>query len=159
MSDVSEEQAHAMPPGKANSLAASYAHLIVSEDLIVNGVLRGAPPMMASNYAGRTGLSEPMPMPGPEWARYSEWARDLRIDMPAFRAYASAVYAATDNYLAGVTDDDLDRTLDLSSLGLGTRTVGWVIGRLLIGHTDNMCGECSALKGMQGLTGYPQSAV
>src|SRR5438128_2670257 len=59
---------------------------------------------------------------------------------------------------------DLDRRLDLSGVGLGTgegepgseggRSVGWVLSREVVGHADNIAGEISCLKGLQGLQGY-----
>jgi hypothetical protein len=152
---LTDEQVQAIPPGKANPLGASYAHLVVSEDLIVNVVLKGAAPLMATEFSGRTGLSEPMPMPGPEWARYGQWARTVQIDFPTLKAYGAAVFARTDEYLASLSEDELQRAVDLAALGWSPRSVGWVIGRLVIGHADNLCGECSALKGILGLTGYP----
>jgi len=34
-------------------------------------------------------------------------------------------------------------------------TVGFILNRLVLGHIDNMCGEISCLKGLQGARGYP----
>src|ERR1700674_388174 len=70
MADVTDEQAHYAPPGRANPLGATYAHLLCSEDLIINGMLRQAAPLSVSTHTGKTGLSEPMPMPmpgSPDW--------------------------------------------------------------------------------------------
>ena len=139
-----------------NPAGALYAHAVVAEDGVINGMLKGSAPLFASTWAGKTGLSEPMPMPGPDWEKYGEWAQSVRLDLPALKEYAQAVYANTDQYLASLTAGDLDRSIDLSAMGLGTQTVGWVIGRLIIGHADNLTGECSALKGLQGLRGYPE---
>jgi len=77
MADVTVEQAHYAPPGRANPLGATYAHLLCSEDLIVNGMLKQGAPLSASTQAGNTGLSEPMPVPGlPNWSdAYAAWAR------------------------------------------------------------------------------------
>ena len=36
-------------PGDANPLGASYAHVLLAEDAIVNGMLKGAPPLAAAN--------------------------------------------------------------------------------------------------------------
>jgi hypothetical protein len=156
MADVADEQLHWTPPGRANSVGASYAHLVTSEDMIVHGMMQGVAPLFAVAWAGRTGLSEPMPTPGPGWEQYGEWARRVRVEIGALRQYAQAVYEASDTYLAGLSEADLDRTFDLSAVGLGQRTLGWMIGRLLIGHADNLCGEIAALKGCQGLQGYPE---
>ena len=101
MADVTAEQAHYAPPGRANPIGATFAHVVCSEDLIVNGMLRQQAPLLASSHANATGLSEPMPMPGsPDWGEaYGAWARRVQVDLSALKAYAEAVYAATDTYL------------------------------------------------------------
>ena len=71
MADVTQVQAEFAPPGIANPLGATYAHVVWSEDMQVQGMFRQVRPLFASAWAGRTGLSEPMPMPGPEWAGYA----------------------------------------------------------------------------------------
>lgn len=85
---------------------ARYAQIVVSEDLSVNGVLAGAMPLALSTWAGRTGLSE-MPPLG-ESCEWRAWAREVRLDLAALRAYARAVYAATDIYIAALPDEALD---------------------------------------------------
>ncbi len=155
MADVTPEQAHWTPPGVANPLGASYAHVVMSQDMVVNGMLRGQAPLFVSTWAGRTGASEPMPMPGPEWTNYGPWTRSVQVDLPAMREYAQAVYAASDDYLASLTPEDLDRPMDLSSLGVGQVNLAWALHMLLIGHVNNIHGEISCLKGLQGAKGYP----
>ena len=57
MADVSQVQAEFAPPGIANPLGATYAHVVWSEDMLVQGMFRQVPPLFASAWAGRTGLS------------------------------------------------------------------------------------------------------
>ncbi|MDQ2714316.1 MAG: DinB family protein [Chloroflexota bacterium] len=149
MEGVTPEQAHWAPPGTANPLAATYVHAIASEDLAINMVLKGGAPLYATAWAERTGISEVQPL------STAEWARRVRIDLPATSGYAQAVHAATDAYLATLTAEDLARDLDLSGFGLGHMTVGTILNRMVLGHIDNMCGEISVLKGLQGAKGYP----
>ena len=66
MADVTQAQADYLPPGIANPLGATFAHVVCSEDMVVQGMFRQVAPLGASSWAGRTGLSEPMPMPGPQ---------------------------------------------------------------------------------------------
>src|SRR5215813_9392272 len=87
MADVTQAQVDAIPPGIANPLGATYAHVVCTEDAIVQGMLRQSAPLFASTWAGRTGLSEPMPLPGPEWVNYAAWTRRVKVDLPAVRAY------------------------------------------------------------------------
>jgi hypothetical protein len=149
MADVTPEQAHWIPPGIANPLGAMYVHAVSAEDGVINVLLRGGAPLFASEWAGKTGASEP------RWQIDSEWGRAVKVDLPAFRKYAQAVHAATDGYLASLTAGELDRPIDLSSNGMGQRPVSWVLGALVISHLNNMAGEISVLKGLQGAKGYP----
>ena len=155
LGEIAADHAHWPPPGTANPVGATYAHVVVAEDTIIHGLLQQRAPLAQSTWAGRTGLSEPMPAPGGNWEDYGPWARRVQIDLASLRAYAQAVYAASDAYLAGLAPAALDTPLDLTALGLGPTTLGWVLGRLVLGHADNITGELAALKGIQGLRGYP----
>jgi hypothetical protein len=150
MADVTAEQADWAPPGKANPLGASYAHAVVSEDLIINGMLRGGTPLFLGEWAGKTGQS--VPHPHEDWSQYAAWARDVRLDLPATRAYAQAVYAATDAYLAGLTPEDLDREVNLFGM---SQSLGATLGNFVAGHCHDMMGEISCLKGLQGARAFP----
>ncbi len=152
MKDVTPDQARWTPPGIANPLGASYAHLLVAEDAVINGMLKGSAPLAATTWAGKLGLSEPPPSPTEPW---DKWGRRVRIDLPALRQYAEAVYQASDDYLASLTEDGLARTLDLSGMGLGQQTVAWMLNNAILGHVASHCGEISCLKGLQGAKGYP----
>jgi hypothetical protein len=154
MADVTQAQADYIPPGIANPLGATYAHVIWSEDMVVQGMFKGGAPLYASTWASRTGLSEPMP--GPDtWAEYGPWTRRVKIDLAALREYGQAVAAETDAYIASLSDDDLDRPLDLSAVGLGQHTLGTAIGLLIGHHLGTETGEIAVLKGLQGARGYP----
>ncbi len=149
MEDVTNEQAHWTPPGTANPLAATYVHAIASEDLAINLVLKGGAPLYTTEWAEKTGISEIQPL------TTAEWARRVRIDVSTTRSYAKAVHAATDAYLTDLPEAELNRVLDLSNFGLGQMSVGAILSRMVLGHIDNMSGEISVLKGLQGGRGYP----
>lgn len=150
VADVSPAVGQLQPGGAAMPIGALYMHVVNSEDRILNGLVRGAPPLEMTDWAGKTGASESAPM-APPW---NEWAGRVRVDLAAAREYARAVYANTDAYLAGLSAADLDRGLDLSGLGLGQQTVGSLLG-LLLWNAGAHCGEASTIKGLQGLKGYP----
>jgi hypothetical protein len=152
LKDVTAEQAHWAPPGIANPLGASYAHLVLGEDFIINGMLKGGAPLAMSAWAGRIGLSEPPPPPTEPW---DKWGRQVRINLPALREYAQAVYKASDEYLASLNGDTLNHPLDLSAFGVGEQTVAWLLTNAVVGHANGHCGEVSCLKGLQGAKGYP----
>lgn len=149
MEDVTPEQAHWTPPGTANPLAATYVHTIASEDAVIHLLLQKSTPLYASGWVDKTGVSEIQPR------TTAEWASSVRVDLSALRHYAQAVHVATDTYLAQLSDDDLVRVVDLSNYHMGQPTIGHLLNRFLLGHIDNMCGEISCLKGLQGARGYP----
>ncbi len=159
MQGVNAEQLHWVPPeGIANPIAAQYAHVVLGKDSAVHHMFKGEQPLYASTWADRHGLSELPPPRSPETGRlpdWSEWARRVRMDLPAFNAYAQAVYASIDAYLASLDDAAMERMIDLSSIGMGERKSGFVLSMILLGDTFSHCGEISCLKGLQGLKGYP----
>jgi hypothetical protein len=148
--DVTEDQARWHPSGRVVPAGAHYAHHVMgAEDMMLNMMIRGTTPLAFGECQGRTGVSEPLPM-GP----WDEWARRIQIDLPALRAYAKAVYANTDAYLATVTPKEWERLLDLTPVGMGHQTVGYLLTQILLDGGAH-CGEISAVKGLQGLQGYP----
>lgn len=151
---ITPEQFRWQPPGTANSIADNYLHTVIGEDDTVQGLFQGKPTLASTTWAGKTGLS--IPPPGahgsPDW---DSWVRDVEIDISAFREYAQAVYAATDEYVSGLSDDDLDRQLDFNSFGLGTQTLNWAIFVFVTSHVADHMGEIAVTKGIQGLKGMP----
>jgi hypothetical protein len=155
MADVTQAQVDFIPPGIANPLGATYAHVVCTEDMVVQGMFRQAAPLFASSWADRTGLSEPMPTPGPDWPNYGPWTRRVKVDLAGVRAYAQAVAAETDYWLAGLSESDLDRPVDLTGAGLGQHTLDSAIALLVANHIGTETGEIAVLKGVQGARGYP----
>lgn len=147
--DITPEQAHWRPPGIANPLGALYAHAVLAEDGVINGMLKRGTPLFASAWAGKTGVSEP------QFQMTLGWAHELKVDLPAFRQYAQAVYTATNDYLASLTNESLSRPIELSNVGGGPKPLSWYLNALVISHLNNMIGEISCLKGLQGAKGYP----
>lgn len=146
--DITPSQLEWTPPGIANPMAAVLAHAVPDEDLIC-ALLTGSQPLYEGTWAGRTGVS------APRLGMSLEWARTVRVKLDAFRPYTRAVYTAVDDFLASLTDADLDRPADLSRLGFKDKSVGWALTALIVSHTNNMIGELSCLKGLQGAKGYP----
>ena len=149
LGDVTPEQARWAPPGTAHPIVAIFAHGLYAEDYAINELLRGEQPLYASRFKERTGIGDPSPYIS------AEWARGLTFDREQALAYAAAVAAATDAYLATLGDDDLDREIDLSASGWGKSRLYEMINGWVIAHLNNMTGEISCLKGLQGLKGYP----
>lgn len=148
LGDITPEQAHYAPPGRALPVGAAYAHVSFSEDILVQH-MKGEPPLFESGAA--TGASEPHPnFMRDDWSVYPMWTARVRFDLPALRAYAQQVYANTDAWLATLTDADLEKQDSFLQ-----QDVAHMISRAIIAHADNLAGEISAIKGVQGLQGYP----
>jgi hypothetical protein len=136
--------ANQFPGGKINSIAAIYAHTVLSEDGLLNGLVRGGTPVYyRDGWAAKIGLEMPQGTMEPNW--------DVTYDPALFRQYAAAVYAETDTYLAGVSDGELAKTVDPSFAP--AMPVEAFVANVLAWHVATHQGEISALKGAQGVDG------
>lgn len=149
VADLTPEQAHWAPGGKANGIAALFVHTVSGEDLFLN-MMTGRQPLAMGAFAGKTGASEPHPM-----GDYGDWAARVKVDLPALSEYARAVFKNTEEYVVGLSPEDLDREIDLSSAGMGKMSLGAFIAMTGVIHPSNHIGEISCLKGQQGAKGYP----
>jgi len=146
--DVTPEQAKWIPPGVANPLGAIYAHAICVLDAVPN-LLFGKPRLFDTTWAGKTGISEPQPF------AELDWARRLKVDLPQTRQYAKAAYENADSLIASISPEDLENEVDMTSQGLDVHSLSWFLSALVTSHINNMAGEISTLKGLQGAKGYP----
>ncbi len=103
------------------ALVGLYLHAVCVEDVTVQSVLRNEIPLFTSLWSEPTSHADSGPL----------------------REYAAAVHASTNAYLGQLSSDELSRVLDLDSLGLGRRTVAWVINRFVIAELAHICGEIS----------------
>lgn len=153
MDGVTDEVAAFTPPGKANPIAGTYAHLIMSEDFFVQGMLKKGQPLFEGEWKDKTGASEVQPT---EWeTAYPKWLKEVTVDIAQMNDYAKAVFAASEAYVATLNDEDLGEEIDMSMFGMGMRPISSFIGGLIIAHARDIHGEISVLKGIQGLKGYP----
>lgn len=53
--DVTAEQANWWPPGKANSIGATYLHVVINTDVEVNRLLLGREPLVEAQWHGDVG--------------------------------------------------------------------------------------------------------
>jgi hypothetical protein len=113
VADVTNDVANRPAPGNANPIGASYAHVALAEDAIVNGMLRGQAPLWATTWAGKTGTDKPMPTPGLVEDEIGDWYRSVRVDLAACHAYARAVYAQSADFIGGADDALLSRAIDM----------------------------------------------
>lgn len=146
---VTEEQANYQPPGRAHSIAALAAHIQQSEDWLFSQMMQGRPPMFeAEGWGEKMGIPNVSRLPEED---------EVRIEggLEKLAEYQAAVRANTAAYLDGISDQDLDDELDLTAMGMGKMRRGDVITSFVLGNNFAHTGEISAIKGIQGLQGYP----
>jgi hypothetical protein len=149
VADVTQEHADHVPEGVAHPIGELIAHVLHTEDFMVNTAILGKPTLWESAGWGER-LGVPMVV-GQETAA----ARAYRADKAALLEYGSAVHEATRAYLSSLTDADLDRELDLTHIGMDKYSLGHFLTTMVLGNNFAHTGEISALKGTLGLKGYP----
>jgi hypothetical protein len=144
VSDISPQQATWQPPGRANTIASTYAHIVRNADEDLNQRFLRRPLLSDGPWRGRTGLP-----PGP-----CEWDPGVSIDWLALREYGRAIADFVVETVDSLTEEDLRRTVDLSTpdraVWLGIDIVRLTVGR----HVSMHGGEIACLKGLQGAKGY-----
>jgi hypothetical protein len=152
--DIALDHVHIDPGGKAFPIGTTYAHVVFSEDEIVNGMIRGTTPLYKGTWKDKTGVAQPMPAMDEHWSENNAlWSKTARVDLPKLQEYAAAVFAQTDEYVQWLSDAELERVVDLGAWG--KQTVAEMLSSMVIGHIYSLTGEISALKGVQGAKGYP----
>lgn len=147
MKDMPQEIFNWPSPGTANTISATFIHLMNSEDHFIQEVLQGKPTVWANHgWSERTGIQKP-PSIGEDWSEYKR----RQIQIQPLLEYMADVWSATDAYLAELTADDLDRRLEFAGR---ERSVGDML-HLSIAQSYSHAGEIAALKGIQGIKGLP----
>lgn len=148
---VTDEQANFQPEGKALSIAAVWIHHVESEDWFISSI-SGKDTVEATTFKDNTGFATPQPMA--DWAEaYPKWAEDIRADTNKLMAYTKAVFAASEAFVPTLNEVDLATTHQMGQMGESQTST--VLGGYVIGHCSSITGEISAIKGIQGLKGYP----
>jgi DinB family protein len=152
LEDVTEEQANWQPGGAANSIAAGYAHLVVTADNGYNTQLKGQMPIIATDFKGEVGLSEPFNARG----GWRDWS-SVRANWETLRTYGRAVHEEVLRHVETMTPEDLERRVDMTPHGLGVWKGLQVFTLHGINHPRLHGGEIACLKGLQGVQGYAQA--
>ena len=153
VADVSEEQANWQPGGTANSITAGYAHLVVTADNGFNTQLKGQMPIIAAQFKGQVGLSEPFNASG----GWRDWST-VRADWEALRNYGRAVHEEVIRHVDALTPEDLERQVDMRPWGLEIWRGLEIFTLHGINHPRLHGGEFACLKGLQGGQGYTQAS-
>lgn len=148
MADVDDELANRPSGSRANPIGAAYAHLVLSEDAILNGMLRGRSPLSAGSWAGRTGVDKPMSFEDD----LGEWYHSVKVDLSTLRQYAQAVFANSEEFIGSASDEELAREIEMFGMRMPLATLFEIF---VTGHCNSLAGEISAMKGTFGRKGYP----
>ena len=149
--DVTAEQANWWPPGTANSIGATYLHVVINADVEINRFIHAREPLV-EQWGGNIG--QPLPY-DPE--RFDRWVRHGPVKWELLRRYGRAVHASVAASLDGLTGAQLAMAVDMTRAGLGI----WQ-GRDLFelhgsSHPNQHGGEIAVLKGLQGGIGHTES--
>ena len=149
--DLTQEQADWQPPGIANPIGATYWHTMTGADEIVHRWALGQEPLRQRDAWDDRVLTVSVPEPE-HGGDYLAYMQGIRVDLPALHDYAKAVSEALQGWLASLTPEDLERTIETP---LGEYTLAQMLDIFIVWHINSHCGEISALKGCQGARGYP----
>jgi hypothetical protein len=147
MKNMTDELFNYAPPGTANTISATFVHLIEAEDHMIQTVIQGKPTVWETgDWSAKTGLAK-APGIGEDWSEY----KHKQVPIQPQLDYATAVWAATDAFIDELRPEELDRKVKFAG---GERTVAEMIhlaASQALGHN----GEIAALKGIQGAKGLP----
>ena len=149
--DLTQEQADWMPSGIANPIGATYWHTISGADEVVFGWCRGQAPLCQKDGWREKVLAVSVPEPGPEGDQLA-YMRAIRVNLPALHEYTKVVAKALGEWVSALSPQDLEREQETP---IGKLTVAQMLETFVIWHVNAHCGEISALKGCQGVKGYP----
>ena len=147
MSDCSQETADHRGKGWAISpISAIYAHIAMTQDGIVHGLVQGRPTLLESEgWDVKLGLEAAGPRDASSWT-------DKRFDLAPVRDYVAAVQAATDAFLAEADDEVLERAMETP---MGEQRAIDMLANVGVTHVASHWGEIAALRGVQGEKGLP----
>jgi hypothetical protein len=128
-------------------------HILLSEDYLIYSLLQQKEPLYMSEMKDKTGVEAFVPPT--DKSTFPAWTKNAKIDMEELNAYAEKIFAETEEYVKNLTDEDLQKEADLSVFGMGKSTVAFVIASVITSNLNLHTGEISAIKGVQGLKGYP----
>jgi DinB superfamily len=150
--DVSAELSNWWPPGTANSIGATYLHVVINTDVEINRLILRREPLVESRWDGDVGQGFAY-----DADDFDQWVRDVAVDWDRLREYGREVHKTFVKSLDELTDDQLHVAVDMTRSGLGM----W-LGRDLYelhghGHPYIHGGEIAVLKGLQGAIGWAES--
>jgi len=146
--DLTQEQADWVPPGIANPIGGLYWHTIASVDLAVHDWGLGQTSLGQRGWQEKVVVSSA----AQERGEHLPEMRKIRVNLPTLHKYAQAVAETAQGWLASLTPEDLERTVETP---IGELNLAQMVETFIVWHINAHCGEISAMKGCQGARGYP----
>lgn len=150
LAGLTPAQLHAVPGGTsaANTIGWQLWHVARTEDNVVRFILQNRRPTVwqEGGYAEKLGLPPVAQGTGMSTAE----AQALRInEIPLFTEYMRKVWASTDEFLARVSPEELDRPVVVKPLGEmpGTRA----LGQICLTHAMTHVGEIELTRTLLGV--------
>ena len=134
--DLTQEQVDWQPPGVVNTIGSIYSHILNYVDWFVQDICIDQKPFPESVEDGLKELG----------------MRHVQADVAALHKNAGTVLEKAKGWLSSLTPDDLDI---IRNTTIGELNQGQMVEAYVTWHVNVHCGEISALKGCQGLKGYP----
>ncbi len=147
--DLSLEQLHWRANDRGCPIAFVLWHYYRTEDNVIQFVLQRKPTVwLEAGWDKKFGLDRIAQGTGMSL----EDAQALRVDSKEdFLAYMDSVAKATDEYLAGMDDEELEQNTTVKPVG--EMPVRNAIGGMCLTHGFTHLGEIAHLRGLQGLRG------
>lgn len=148
---LTAEQLHFRPLDRGNHIAFIIWHYVRTEDSVINFLLQKKTPVWNAEGWDKIFGMDPMAQ---GTGMTDEEAAAIRIpDLSEFSKYMQNTFKASEAYLDGLKEEDLDEVYDMPVLG--KRSLFSTIGGVVLQHGSNHLGEIWYVKGLQGLKGSP----
>lgn len=176
VSDLTQEQADWMPPGKANPIGSLYWHIVAYIDQLVhewcmppflqidfndwfekrtqNQELKmGQTPLrITGQWEKKVILSLHPEDPGDPYWKVRTSREGFRADLQGMHECAHTTRKFLQGWVPSLTAEDLERVIPTP---IGEYKMAELLEIFVISHINNHIGEISAIRGCQGLKGYP----
>ncbi len=149
ISDLTDEQLHWRANEHGLPISFILWHYVRTEDNVVNFVLQRKPTVwLDGGWNDRFGLEKNSQGTGMSL----QDAQNLRIgSLEDWRRYQSAVWAATDSFLAATSDEGLQEKVTVKPLGEMPKQNA--VGMMCLTHGFTHLGEIQHIRGLLGLKG------
>jgi len=143
---LTDEQIHASPGGTANPISSLFIHAVQDEDMLL-AMVAGQPSLWESGWKAKIGASDEL-----DSMTLGDGQKSFKLN-DAFHEYAAAVAERGDSIVRGLSDAQLQETVDFGEGGQPTKLE--VIRDYVTWHYGFHGGEISSQKGVMGLQGIP----